>query len=108
MHRIPIRTYFFLAILTVATMGLSNASVPYLNYPTQVMFKSCKLIPVLIGGILIQGMLLVVDFLENIFKSRFIFKEKDTKIYKIKYSSFFTVIPSIPFIFILNINFSIF
>lgn len=36
-------------------MGLSNASVPHLNYPTQVMFKSCKLIPVLIGGILIQG-----------------------------------------------------
>ena len=36
-------------------MGLSNASLPYLNYPTQVMFKCCKLIPVLIGGILIQG-----------------------------------------------------
>ena len=26
----------------------------YLNYPTQVVFKSCKLIPVLIGGILLQ------------------------------------------------------
>ena len=36
-------------------MGLSNASLPYLNYPTQVMFKCCKLIPVLVGGILIQG-----------------------------------------------------
>ena len=36
-------------------MGLSNGSLPYLNYPTQVMFKCCKLIPVLIGGILIQG-----------------------------------------------------
>lgn len=36
-------------------MGLSNASVGYLNYPTQVIFKCCKLIPVLIGGILIQG-----------------------------------------------------
>ncbi len=44
-----------LAFLTVATMGLSNASVPHLNYPTQVMFKCCKLIPVLLGGILIQG-----------------------------------------------------
>lgn len=36
-------------------MGLSNASLGYLNYPTQVIFKSCKLIPVLIGGIIIQG-----------------------------------------------------
>jgi adenosine 3'-phospho 5'-phosphosulfate transporter B3 len=52
---IPIKTYFLLAFLTVATMGLSNASVAHLNYPTQVMFKCCKLIPVMIGGILIQG-----------------------------------------------------
>jgi solute carrier family 35 (adenosine 3'-phospho 5'-phosphosulfate transporter), member B3 len=36
-------------------MGLSTASLTYLNFPTQVMFKCCKLIPVLIGGILIQG-----------------------------------------------------
>lgn len=56
LHRkIPLTTYLLLAFLTVATMGLSNASVPHLNYPTQVMFKCCKLIPVLLGGILIQG-----------------------------------------------------
>lgn len=54
-RKIPLKTYFLLALLTVATMGLSNASVPHLNYPTQVMFKCCKLIPVLLGGILIQG-----------------------------------------------------
>ncbi|CAM4757918.1 unnamed protein product [Rotaria magnacalcarata] len=48
------QSYFILASLTVATMGLSNYSVGYLNYPTQVMFKCCKLIPVLIGGIIIQ------------------------------------------------------
>jgi adenosine 3'-phospho 5'-phosphosulfate transporter B3 len=36
-------------------MGLSNTSLGYLNYPTQVIFKSCKLIPVMIGGVLIQG-----------------------------------------------------
>ncbi|CAH0547767.1 unnamed protein product [Brassicogethes aeneus] len=51
---IPIQTYFLLALLTLGTMGLSNASLGYLNYPTQVIFKCCKLIPVLIGGILIQ------------------------------------------------------
>lgn len=53
--RIPVKTYLLLALLTVATMGLSNASLGYLNYPTQVIFKCCKLIPVLIGGIVIQG-----------------------------------------------------
>ena len=90
--RVPLKTYAFLAFLTVATMGLSNTSLGYLNYPTQVrtctayhcritdtgeslcvsvvsslvvscgisvvvqvIFKSCKLIPVMIGGMIIQG-----------------------------------------------------
>lgn len=52
---IPIKTYLLLAILTLGTMGLSNSSLGYLNYPTQVIFKCCKLVPVLIGSILIQG-----------------------------------------------------
>lgn len=38
-------------------MGLSNTSLGYLNYPTQVIFKCCKLIPVMIGGVFIQGTL---------------------------------------------------
>ncbi|KAK9695174.1 UAA transporter family [Popillia japonica] len=54
-RKIPLQTYFLLALLTLGTMGLSNASLGYLNYPTQVIFKSCKLIPVLVGGIVIQG-----------------------------------------------------
>lgn len=53
-RKIPFWLYFQLAFYTVATMGFSNASVGYLNYPTQVIFKCCKLIPVLIGGIIIQ------------------------------------------------------
>lgn len=52
---IPLKTYSLLAFLTLGTMGLSNSSLGYLNYPTQVIFKCCKLIPVLIGSILIQG-----------------------------------------------------
>lgn len=52
---IPMRTYLILAALTLGTMGLSNSSLGYLNYPTQVIFKCCKLIPVLVGSILIQG-----------------------------------------------------
>ncbi|XP_063235526.1 adenosine 3'-phospho 5'-phosphosulfate transporter 2 isoform X2 [Bacillus rossius redtenbacheri] len=35
-------------------MGFSNSAVGYLNYPTQVIFKCCKLIPVLVGGVVIQ------------------------------------------------------
>ncbi|TGZ73500.1 hypothetical protein CRM22_001477 [Opisthorchis felineus] len=48
------RHYFLLALLTVGTIAFSNASITYLNYPTQVIFKSCKMIPVLIGGVLLQ------------------------------------------------------
>ncbi|NP_001389941.1 adenosine 3'-phospho 5'-phosphosulfate transporter 2 isoform 2 [Mus musculus] len=53
--RIPGKTYMLIAFLTVGTMGLSNTSLGYLNYPTQVIFKCCKLIPVMLGGVFIQG-----------------------------------------------------
>ena len=55
LNRIPGKTYMIIAFLTVGTMGLSNTSLGYLNYPTQVIFKCCKLIPVMIGGVFIQG-----------------------------------------------------
>ncbi|GMT37611.1 hypothetical protein PFISCL1PPCAC_28908, partial [Pristionchus fissidentatus] len=54
-RKLPMRIYVILAFFTVATMGLSNASIGFLNYPTQVIFKCCKLIPVLIGGMILQG-----------------------------------------------------
>ncbi|KAB1261913.1 Adenosine 3'-phospho 5'-phosphosulfate transporter 2 [Camelus dromedarius] len=54
-RRIPGKTYTIIAFLTVGTMGLSNTSLGYLNYPTQVIFKCCKLIPVMLGGVFIQG-----------------------------------------------------
>ncbi|CAF3851403.1 unnamed protein product [Rotaria sp. Silwood1] len=54
-RRASYASYMLLASLTVITMGLSNYAIAYLNYPTQVMFKCCKLIPVLIGGIIIQS-----------------------------------------------------
>lgn len=57
--RIPGKTYMIIAFLTVGTMGLSNTSLGYLNYPTQVIFKCCKLIPVMIGGVFIQGKLIL-------------------------------------------------
>lgn len=54
-YSIPLKTYYILALLTVGTLGFSNSSLKYLNYPTQVIFKCCKLIPVMIGGIVIQN-----------------------------------------------------
>ena len=53
--RAPLQTYAIIAFFTIGTMGLSNAAVMRLNYPTHMMFKSCKLIPVMIGSMLILG-----------------------------------------------------
>ncbi|KAB7505381.1 Adenosine 3'-phospho 5'-phosphosulfate transporter 2 [Armadillidium nasatum] len=52
-RNIPLQTYLLIAVLTVGTMGFSNSSMGYLNFPTQVIFKSCKLIPVMIGSMII-------------------------------------------------------
>lgn len=35
-RKIPIKTYLLLAGLTLGTMGFSNSSLGYLNYPTEV------------------------------------------------------------------------
>jgi len=66
-RRASYQSYLLLSSLSVATMGLSNHSVAYLNYPTQVMFKCCKLIPVLIGGIIIQKKDLIVMMFRLLF-----------------------------------------
>ncbi|VDM17360.1 unnamed protein product [Hydatigera taeniaeformis] len=47
--------YCSVGITTTGTILLSNAAVVYLNYPTQVIFKCCKLIPVMVLSIIIQG-----------------------------------------------------
>ncbi|XP_022129134.2 adenosine 3'-phospho 5'-phosphosulfate transporter 2 [Pieris rapae] len=54
-RKVPLRTYAILAALTLGTMSLSNLALSYLNYPTQLIFKSCKLIPVMLGSIIILG-----------------------------------------------------
>ncbi|XP_026805206.1 adenosine 3'-phospho 5'-phosphosulfate transporter 2 [Rhopalosiphum maidis] len=53
-RRIPLVLYLLLGLILLGSMGFSNASLGYLNYPTQVIFKCCKLIPVMVGGILVQ------------------------------------------------------
>ncbi|XP_061715391.1 adenosine 3'-phospho 5'-phosphosulfate transporter 2 [Cydia pomonella] len=54
-RKVPLKVYALLAALTLGTMSLSNLALSYLNYPTQLIFKSCKLIPVMIGSIIILG-----------------------------------------------------
>ncbi|XP_060802701.1 adenosine 3'-phospho 5'-phosphosulfate transporter 2 [Amyelois transitella] len=54
-RKVPLRIYAVIAALTLGTMSLSNLALSYLNYPTQLIFKSCKLIPVMIGSIIIMG-----------------------------------------------------
>ncbi|XP_039285239.1 adenosine 3'-phospho 5'-phosphosulfate transporter 2 [Nilaparvata lugens] len=52
-RQVSLKVYSLWAFLSLGTMGFSNTSLEHLNYPTQVMFKSCKLIPVMIGSIII-------------------------------------------------------
>ena len=62
-RRIPMKTYVLLAVVSITSMSLSNASLGYLNYPIQVVFKSCKLIPVLLGSFFIQKKVIkLMDF----------------------------------------------
>ena len=49
----PLSSYLLLAFCSVGTVGLSNASCDYLTYPTQVLFKSSKILPVMLMGTII-------------------------------------------------------
>ena len=53
-RELPSKSLFaFTSFCYVAAMFTSNAALLYVSYPTQVLAKSCKPIPVLISGILI-------------------------------------------------------
>lgn len=41
----PIKSYFFLTLCLMTSSALSNLSLNYINFPTKVIFRSCKLIP---------------------------------------------------------------
>jgi len=47
----PMWYYALIGFLSICTIALSNISCSYLNYPTQVVFKSCKLLPVMLVGV---------------------------------------------------------
>jgi len=49
------REYAQLSLFTMGGMYFTNFSLTYLNYPTRVMFKSSKVIPVMLVGVMLQG-----------------------------------------------------
>lgn len=52
--RASLTVYVIGGLLTVTTVAVGNEACNYVNYPTLVVFKCCKLVPLLIGGIIIQ------------------------------------------------------
>ena len=53
-RRAPHSWHLAIGVLTFATMWLSNQSLLWLNYPTQTLFKSAKLLPVMAVGVAIN------------------------------------------------------
>mmetsp|Transcript_13082 Transcript_13082/g.45759 ORF Transcript_13082/g.45759 Transcript_13082/m.45759 type:complete len:358 (-) Transcript_13082:40-1113(-) len=49
------RDYALVSVFTMAGMWFTNWSLEYINYPMRVMFKSSKVVPVMLMGVLIQG-----------------------------------------------------
>eukprot|EP00906_Rhabdomonas_costata_P007900 RCo011286 len=47
----PLRSFMWIGLCSVTTIGLSNTACEFLNYPTQVMFKCSKLVPVMLVGV---------------------------------------------------------
>mmetsp|Transcript_27308 Transcript_27308/g.44484 ORF Transcript_27308/g.44484 Transcript_27308/m.44484 type:complete len:457 (+) Transcript_27308:220-1590(+) len=47
--------YILIGSLHLGSMGFSTSALNYVNYPTQVVFKSSKIIPVMVAGLLVLG-----------------------------------------------------
>ena len=52
---IPHRDIFVSGISQMFAMAGSNEALRYVSYPTQVLGKSCKMVPVMAGGLIIGG-----------------------------------------------------
>lgn len=53
--KVPFREYAWISLTYVLAMLCSNSSLQFVDYPTQVLAKSCKPIPVMLMGVLIYG-----------------------------------------------------
>ncbi|XP_069126118.1 adenosine 3'-phospho 5'-phosphosulfate transporter 2-like [Argopecten irradians] len=54
-RRLPLGKFTVLALLTVISFGFGNLSLSYTNFPTLVLYKSMKLVPVMATGVLFYG-----------------------------------------------------
>ncbi|KAG0583179.1 hypothetical protein M758_3G116700 [Ceratodon purpureus] len=52
----PWKTYIKLSAVLMGSQGLTKGSLMFLNYPAQIMFKSTKVLPVMIMGAFIPGL----------------------------------------------------
>ncbi|PPD68182.1 hypothetical protein GOBAR_DD34942 [Gossypium barbadense] len=54
----PWKTYTKLSavLIVIGSHGLTKGSLAFLNYPTQLMFKSTKVLPVMVMGAFIPGL----------------------------------------------------
>ncbi|GAV89870.1 UAA domain-containing protein [Cephalotus follicularis] len=52
----PWKTYWKLSAVLMGSHGLTKGSLAFLNYPAQLMFKSTKVLPVMIMGAFIPGL----------------------------------------------------
>ena len=53
-HVAPLRSYTLLTACLMSSTSLSNMSLNYINFPTKVVFRSCKLIPTMIISTIIN------------------------------------------------------
>lgn len=52
----PWKTYINLSAVLMGSQGLTKGSLMFLNYPAQIMFKSTKVLPVMVMGAFIPGL----------------------------------------------------
>ena len=52
---IPVRDIFVSGISQMFAMAGSNEALRYVSYPTQVLGKSCKMVPVMAGAVILGG-----------------------------------------------------
>jgi adenosine 3'-phospho 5'-phosphosulfate transporter B3 len=54
-RKAPMRDYIQLSVWTMMGMYFTNWSLTYVNYPTRILAKSSKVIPVMLVGMIVQG-----------------------------------------------------
>ena len=54
-YKLPLKEIFHSGSSQMLAMAASNEALRYVSYPTQVLGKSCKMVPVMLGGLVLGG-----------------------------------------------------